>query len=56
MRGVVFFKGSLGLSRVSQRTFNKVAEAALAFLNERFPEPLSGREVAAELARDNEFV
>jgi len=56
LRGVVFFKGSLGLSRVSQRTFNKVAEATLAFLNERFPEPLSGREVAAELARDNEFV
>lgn len=44
------------MSRVSQRTFNKVAEAALAFLNERYPEPLSCREIAAELARDNEFV
>jgi len=44
------------LSRVSPRTFGKVAEAALAFLNEKYPEALTCREVAEELARDNEFV
>jgi len=44
------------LSRISQRTFGKVAESALAFLNERYPEAVTCREVAEELARDNEFV
>lgn len=44
------------MSRVSNKTFNKVAESVLAFLNERYPEPLTCREVAEEMARDNEFI
>jgi hypothetical protein len=43
------------LSRVSQKSFQKVAEQALGILFERYPESLSTNAIAKELGRDNEF-
>ena len=42
--------------RISEANFKRIAESALGVLYEKFPLPLSTTQVAAELARDNEFV
>jgi len=43
------------LSRVSQKSFQKVAEQVLGILYDRFPSPLSTNAISKELGRDNEF-
>jgi len=41
---------------ISERTKLRVCEDVLGVLNERYPEPMTTRQVALELARDKEFV
>lgn len=43
------------MSRISQKTFQKIAENALGFLYEHYPRAFSTSAIASELARDNEF-
>ncbi|MBI3588298.1 hypothetical protein HY995_03535 [Candidatus Micrarchaeota archaeon] len=44
------------MSKISQKTMHRIAEDALGTLHESFPQPLTTRAVALELARDKEFV
>lgn len=44
------------MSRVSKKTFDKVAEDALAVLYDNYPAAVSTRIVAGEMARDKQFV
>lgn len=44
------------MSRISQKTFNKVAEEVIRVLYEKFPLASSTFEVAEEIGRDKEFV
>ena len=43
------------MSRISAEKFQRIAEAALGVLVEKYPLPLTTRAIARELARDNEF-
>jgi hypothetical protein len=43
------------VSRLSQKSFQKVAEQALGLLYERYPSPLSTNAISREIGRDNEF-
>lgn len=43
------------MSRISQAGFRRIAEQALGVLYDSFPVPLSTRQVADQLVRDNEF-
>ncbi|MFH0835585.1 MAG: hypothetical protein V1834_00285 [Candidatus Micrarchaeota archaeon] len=44
------------MSRVSKKTFDKVAESVLGVLYDNYPGSVSTRFVAGEVARDKEFV
>ncbi|MFH1779809.1 MAG: hypothetical protein ABH803_01540 [Candidatus Micrarchaeota archaeon] len=44
------------MSRISKKSFQKIAEGVLGFLYERHPKPFSTRAIAVELVRDNEFI
>ena len=44
------------MSRVSQKSFQKVAEQVLGILFESYPSPLSTNAISKELGRDNEFM
>lgn len=44
------------MSRISRKNFEKIASDAVSVLYSHYPVPLTTRAVAAELARDNEFV
>ena len=44
------------MSRVSQKTFDKIAENALSVLYDEYPGSVSTRFVAGEVARDKEFI
>jgi predicted transcriptional regulator len=44
------------MSKLSQKTFDRVCENILSVLYERYPIPVSALELSEELARDNEFV
>jgi hypothetical protein len=44
------------MSRVSKKTFDKVAEDALAVLYDNYPAAVSTRIVAGEIARDKQFI
>ncbi len=44
------------MSRVSQKTFNKVAEDVVYILNDNYPLAFSARYLSDQIARDNEFV
>ena len=44
------------MSRVSKKTFDKVAESVLSVLYDNYPGAVSTRFVAGEVARDKEFV
>jgi len=43
------------VSRLSQKSFQKVAEQVLGILYERYPAPLSTNAISKEVGRDNEF-
>ncbi|MBI5228737.1 hypothetical protein HY991_01405 [Candidatus Micrarchaeota archaeon] len=44
------------MSKISEKTFNKIAESVLGLLYDKFPLSMSTVEIADELARDNEFI
>ena len=44
------------VSRVSQKSFQKVAEQALSLLFEKYPAALATGKIASDLGRDNEFM
>jgi len=44
------------MPRISQNTRHRIAEQVLGLLLEKYPVPLTTREVAHELVRDKEFV
>ena len=43
------------MPRISQNTRHRIAEQALGLLLEKYPVPMTTREVAKELVRDKEF-
>ncbi len=44
------------MPRISERTRHRIAEQVLGLLLDKYPIPLTTREVADELVRDKEFV
>ena len=44
------------MPRISDRTRHRIAEMVLGLLLDKYPVPLTTREVADELVRDKEFV
>ena len=44
------------MTRISKKTFERIASDVVSVLYSRYPVPLTTRAIAREVARDNEFI